>query len=295
MEGRRKRGGRGRSHGSKLHHATDSSGSPVTPPRTQRLSRPVAPLKLADVIIPALKAKAKKQGLAFETSPDKDADGKHADNARERPRPLAEPITKPVQPCAVCSNRSFAEVTRAIAAEEKKALPAAGAANEPGTPTKAEGDAGTDAFHPHTQQQQQQHQSYTAWQQSIMTEMQAMAQSPAAMLDGHLNGPPVQHAKQTQELLTAEEIKALMSNQKRHGSAQVATGESADSVAVHAKSAEVAVSVSLEVNGASPASSGLLPQPLDFSKDPIIYMHKNNKRLGPVTCPSKVLSATLNI
>ncbi|CAL8465021.1 g4556 [Coccomyxa elongata] len=291
VEGRRKRGGRGRSHGSKLHHATDSSGSPVTPPRSQRLSRPVAPLKLADVIIPALKAKAKKQGLAFATSPDKDADGNHAVNARERPRPLAEPITKPVQPSAVCSNRSFAEVTRTIAAEEKKASPAAAAAaNEPGTSIKeTEGDAGTEASYSPTQQQQQQSQTYTAWQQSIMIEMQAMAQSPAAVPDGHLNGPPVQHAKQTQELLSAEEIKALMSNQKRHGSAQVATAELADSHAVRVKRAEEAVSVSLEVNGAGPASSGLLPQALDFSKDPIIYMHKNNNRLGPVTCPSKGL------
>ncbi|BDA50615.1 probable CCR4-NOT transcription complex subunit 3 at N-terminal half [Coccomyxa sp. Obi] len=293
VEGRRKRGGRGRSHGSKLHQITDSSGSPVTPPRSQRLSRPVAPLKLADVIIPALKAKAKKQGLAFATSPDKNAEGKHADDARERPRPLAEPITKPVQPCAVCSNRSFAEVTRAIAAEEKVSVPAVGTAKEQGITTQeTEWDAGTDTSHPLTQQQQQlqQSQTYTAWQQSIKTQMQAMAQSPTVVPDGHLDGPPVQHAKQTQELLTAEEIKALMGNQNRHGSAQVATRESADSVKVRVKTAEEAVSESLEVNGAGRASSGLLPRFIDFSKDPIIDMHKNNKRLGPVTCPSKGLA-----
>ncbi len=118
-----------------------------------------------------------------------------------------------------------------------------------------------------------------------------MAQSPAAVPDSYLNGPPAQLAKQSQELLTAEEIEALMGNQKRHGSMSndAAAGQSAESNTDRAKGAEEAVSVRLEANGTGQASSGLLPQAIDFSKDPIIDMHKNNKQLGPVTCPSKVL------
>lgn len=280
-EGRRKRGGRSRS---KLHQGGDSGGRPGTPRGSERANRPGGPLKLSDVIIPALKAKAKKQGLAFITSPGK---GLEEDHAEDRGRPVAEPAAEPygklVQLSAVCDNRSFAEVTRAVAAadlEEQNSNFLSAAEEESCSPDTA----------PSPQRnpwQQQKTCTSAAWQQAILTDLQQAAESPAAGIHIEANGSPGQYfstfePKKTQELLSSEEMQALLGSHSKAGprrsveNAHIANGF------------EEAQHGSGKMNDALGATT-VRHQALEFSKDPVIDMQRTNKHLGPVTCPLKVL------
>ena len=289
-EGRRKRGGRSRS---KLHQGGDSGGRPGTPRGSERANRPGGPLKLSDVIIPALKAKAKKQGLAFITSPGK---GLEEDHAEDRGRPAAEPAAEPhgklVQLSAVCDNRSFAEVTRAVAAADLETVLANVSVEEQNSTflSAAEEESCSPDTAPSPQRnawQQQETCTRAAWQQAILADLQQAAESPAAGVYPDVNGSPGQHfstfePKKTQELLSSEEMQALLGSHSKAGPRR-----SVENAPI-ANGFEEAQHGSGKMNDALGATT-VRHQALEFSKDPIIDMQRTNKHLGPVTCPVKVL------
>jgi hypothetical protein len=264
---RRKRGGRGRSHGTK-QQTRDATSSPGTPRSGQRPHKPGAPLKLADVILPVLKAKAKQQGLTFITSPDKEtpqvADAE-AKCAGESLQPSKTELPADPRVSAMCDSRSFAEVARERRLNEAR--------DEQGEHSdfvqrlatiKEEVATGGPALHAPTQ--------------GIPVAMQSWQTAAAPYC--HVAPPqPPPPRRCFQDLLTADEVDFLRKGQQLPADSRTAAATSASP------------SEALPLQGGLPngtdGQKGTRGETLDFSRDPVISMHEN-KHLGPVTCPVKV-------
>ncbi len=243
------------------------------------------------MIIPALKAKAKKQGLAFVTSPEKNLEEKHDPDAQEKTRPAehADPQAKPVQPSAVCDNRSFAEVTRVMAAAKLETAVAAGEGE--GSPLSPAGDdictPGSELSSQTNLWQQQETSTSSAWRQAIIADLQQAPRSPAPGTHSRLIGPLLSSSpapKKTQELLSSEEMQAIIGSS--HSTVQASRGMESPLAAITNTTQEAQVHMGT-ANGTVHMES-MDNQVLDFSKDPVIEMQRSNKHLGPVTCPIKV-------
>lgn len=291
--GRRKRGGRGRNHSGKQQNR-DLSSSPATPRNgaSHRVHKPGGPLKLSDMVIPALKAKARQKGLPFVTSPEKVPEPEEEIKAEEESVEKAETTSEP-RTSAVCDSRSFAEVARDwgsvapifVGDEQQNGVKAA-AKQQPLSQLPVD-QVSADLEDTATSG----HRTFGFRPLPRIPPLPSPTYFTAPMI----RQPPPPPRRTGQDLLTAEEIKLLRNvNVQQHSPAAAAKLPNLDALpraGVQLQNPWNPGAGAAAANGRTgtdslQASSTSRLQLLDFSKDPVIDMQKNSSS-GLATSPIK--------